>query len=282
MSHDFILAGQWTWNTSLLTGLICIAIVYALLVKHFTNIKIYYKQPLLFFFGLGLLYFIMGSPLSSLSHQSFSTHMAQMSIFYFIVPPFLLLGIPNLLFQKIWETPIAIKIGKLLLPPIIALSAFAVLFLMYHLPFVLKVLFQHPLFHSGYTLVLLVLSFRMWWPMIAAPDSSKPIYKEQKKRYAFLSGLILMPACLLFVVNGFVGGMNTPFFSSFTTNLPHHSSSSPFNTRFDHFAGGILMLGIHKFGLMLTFHIGNKVPDYNSHTMPKKEFKDDDVEEKGG
>ncbi|MBO0994735.1 cytochrome c oxidase assembly protein, partial [Bacillus sp. SD088] len=82
------------WSGIFLSILVCIAILYGILIKQATNLKLSSPQPLIFFLGLCLTYLIIESPLSILSHLLFSSHMLFMSIHYFIIPPLLLLGIP--------------------------------------------------------------------------------------------------------------------------------------------------------------------------------------------
>lgn len=202
MFYDFWLEGQWLWNTPLLAVLICIAVLYVFLLLAFTQVKIYQKQPQLFFLSLVILYVTIGSPLAALSHLSFSLHMLQMSILYFIIPPLFLLGMPASLLQQFWTPPKFNGISQLILSPMGALYAFGALFLLYHLPVVLTYLSLHSFVHNGYLFVLFVLSFRMW----------QPIVKGLNKKYAFLSGLVLMPACILFILHAFVGEGNNPLF----------------------------------------------------------------------
>ena len=82
MFYDVLLAGLLSWNTPLLAGIISIAVVYGCLVRHSTP----NKQPHFFFLGLSLLYLTIGSPLSTISHLFFSSHMVQMSILFFYCP----------------------------------------------------------------------------------------------------------------------------------------------------------------------------------------------------
>ncbi|WP_167751361.1 cytochrome c oxidase assembly protein [Lentibacillus salicampi] len=268
MLYDVLLGGLLEWNIPFLAGFTCTAVLYVYLIKRFENIKIYHKQPLLFFLSLGLLYFIIGSPLSTITHLSFSLHMMQMSILYFMIPPLLLLGMPYRLYQQAWKIPILKRFSKFILPPKISLFIFSLLFLLYHSPVILNNVVQNTFFHNGYLLLLFILAFSMWWP-ITSPDPKQRFGRRRMKRYAFLSGVVLMPACLLFIVNAFIGGMNNPFASQFTAQLcaPSQASSvnlllpAPFNTTYDQVAAGTLMLGVHKFGIMLSFRLGNKVKE---------------------
>ncbi|MDR7237763.1 cytochrome c oxidase assembly protein [Neobacillus drentensis] len=271
MFYAMFLEGQSLWNVPLLAFLICIALLYVVLVLSFTKIKLNQKQPLLFFLSLGIMYLAFGSPFEKISHLSFSLHMLQLSILYFIIPPLFLLGIPDSFLHYIQNLTLFVRVSKFFLAPIAALYAFGVLFLMYHFPVVLSTISQNTVVHNGYLFVLLLLSVRMWGP-IAAPDLNNNGSTRQNKRYLFLSGLALMPACLLFILTALVGGMNNPLLTELTANLcisPSQLDSlnllpAPFNTRLDQMFAGILMLGMHKFGLILTVRLGKKV---NSGTV---------------
>ena len=264
MYYELLLQGQLIWNVPLLITLICLIGVYLFLLTRFTNMKIYHKQPLLFILGIGLLYLVVGSPLSSITQLSFSLHMIQMSILYFIIPPIILLGIPDRMFCPLLHTPFMKRISKFFFSPKTLLYIFAVLFLIYHLPFVLNILSQGEFLQNGYLLLLFMLAFGMWWP-IASPNPNGRLSRTQMKRYAFLSGLILMPACMLFILTAFIDGGDNPFLSQITAHLciPQSSSFSvlppPFNTKIDQLMSGVFMLGLHKIGLMMTFKLGDKM-----------------------
>lgn len=264
LSFYMLVSGEW--NMPFLISLIIIAFLYGGILKRFTKIKIHHRQPIIFFLGLAFVYVTMGSPLSTISHLSFSFHMIFMSIHYFIIPPFLLLGIPNHLFQQIQKYASVRKISRFLIPPKAALYAFAILFFMYHLQFVLDVFSQHPHIHTGYLSALLLLSFSMWWPIIS-PDPKHQFGKTGKKSYAFMSGLLLMPACSFFILNGLVGEMgNLPLHSQLSVTLCLPSNDYPADLlpyRIDQIAAGIVMLLLHKIGLMISIHHGNKIHEHS-------------------
>lgn len=263
MFYEALLLGQLVWNFPLLVFLIGIVMVYSFVLIKFTAIRLFSKQPLLFFLSFILLYFVVGSPFSAIGHLSFSFHMLQMSILYFIVPPLILAGVPSHMFSLVHKIPITKNIKKVLLTPKKALYLFSILFLLYHLPVVMNFLTQNAFLQNGYLLLLFILSFSLWWPIVS-PDPKQRLYKEKKKKYLFLSGMILMPACLLFILNAFTEGSQTPFLNQITVQLclpPNANAdyinplSSPFHTKYDQILAGILMLGMHKFGIILSSHL---------------------------
>lgn len=262
MIINVLLRDQFMWSTSLFACLIVFAVIYSWLVHHFTEQKIYHKQPLLFFSGLALLYITLGSPITALSHLSFSLHMIQMSILFFVIPPILILGIPN----RLLNTFVHIRAVNLLLKGLrqsrMALFIFATLFLLYHIPVILNAFSQHSFIHNSYLFLLLILSFSMWWPL-ASPIPEHRFHRRNRKKYVFLSGMLLMPACLLFIFSAFIDGTNNPFMSQLMVHLciPAETNSltilpPPFNTKYDQASAGLLMLGIHKLSLMTTGKVG--------------------------
>ncbi|WP_164525416.1 cytochrome c oxidase assembly protein [Siminovitchia acidinfaciens] len=251
---DF-LGGMVTWNMPLLMVLACISVIYCFFIKK--DLKIKPIQPWLFFMCIGLFYLLMGSPLYVISHASFSTHMIQMSILYFVIPPLFLLGIPAGVIQKIKTSNI---LKMLSFSPFIALIIFSILFFLYHLPPVLSFLFSQPAIHAGFNFILLVLSFLMWLPVTASDTGSE----DKKKRYSWWSGILLMPACLLFIVNGLISEVNaSPLLNQLILELcipaGQVDSLLPFqmNTKIDQVLGGLLMLGLHKVSLMMTFRLSS-------------------------
>src|SRR5699024_8926798 len=165
---------------------------------------------------------------------------------------------------QLLNTSLLKTMSKLFFSPKIALYVFAILVLIYLLPFVLNILSQADFFQNGYLLLLFILAFGLW-ELILSPNSSGRLCRTDMKRYAFLSGLILMPACMLFILTAFISGGDNPFLSQITAHLCIPQSSSfhllppPFNTKIDQFMSGVFMLGLHKIGLMMTFKLEDKV-----------------------
>lgn len=259
---ELLLGIQLTWNLSMLLFLVCIMCLYVLLLQR-AKIGLANLRALLFLLGLLLFYIVAGSPFATISYLSFSLHMITMSILYFIVPPLILFGIPDL--PKATEVAWLNWMKKLHLHPKAALYTFALLFLLYHMPFVLTFLLTTPLLQKSYLITLFVLAFGMWWP-IASPDTNRRLDKRDMKRYAMTSGYVLLPACLFFILAALVGGIENPLFAQLTVHLCLPDSLStvtllppPFNTKYDHFMSGIIMMGLHKSGLVMALALEGKI-----------------------
>ncbi|MCF3942667.1 cytochrome c oxidase assembly protein [Oceanobacillus alkalisoli] len=264
MSYEILLYGELVWNFPLLAILAGILFLYFYILKRYTTVKLYRKPPVLFLLSICLLYFTIGSPLSAFSHLSFSLHMFQMSILYFIIPPLLLAGIPPQFFETIHPNRTIKWIGSIFLPAKFALILFSFLFLIYHLPVAMSLFSQYPIVQNGLLFFLFFLSFNLWWPVLS-PIPEQRLYKERKKRYLFLSGILLMPACTIFIAQALIDGAQHPFLHQLSAQLCFPPEAMDlnilppfFHTKYDQVIAGSLMLGIHKLGMVLSSRL---VPD---------------------
>lgn len=251
-----LLAGQLNWNLPLLFIVICIFIIYFVFIIR-NRLLTRDIKPLLFSLGLILLYLAIGSPLLSISYLSFSFHMIQMSFLYFIIPPLLILGIPQPLYKRIVNQPVIKKHSRFSLSSQAGLIIFSALFLLYHIPAFLSVISQHTLFQKGYITVLFIVSFRMWWP-VTSPDLEKRLTTSKRKKYLFQSSMYLMPACMMFIISALLADMGNPFLGQMAAHLCLPADSSiqilppPFNTKYDQMFAGVVMMALHKGSLMIT------------------------------
>ncbi|MEI3605762.1 cytochrome c oxidase assembly protein [Pseudogracilibacillus sp. SE30717A] len=255
------LADQLTWNLPLLFIILVVSGFY--IISQRRNLSFTKKmQPILFLTGVWLLYGMIGSPLVAFSYLSFSFHMIQMSMVFFIVPPLILLGIPKPVYNKIVHLPYINRLPHIITPKI-ALIIFAGLFLLYHLPVFLSFVSQFSGLQKIYLTVLFILSFRMFWP-IASPDPNERLLSNRRKKYIWQSSMYIMPACMLFIISALLDGMHNPFLNQIAAHLCLPSGSSiqilppPFNTKYDQMMAGAIMMGLHKFGLMVTCKLEKK------------------------
>lgn len=251
-----LLVGHLTWNIPLLITFAIVTLIYLIQLNKLRPLKSY-KQIMLFLVGWWLLYLIIGSPLLAISYLSFSFHMIQMSLLYFIIPPLILLGIPRDMYKRLVNHRFIRPLTIRLISPKAALIIFSILFFMYHLPFVLTIITQQALFQQSFLTLLFFLSFFMWWP-ISSPDPKARLKSQARKKFVFQSGMYIMPACLMFIVSALLEGASNPFLGEMTAHLclPQDSSIEvlppPFNTKYDQILAGCFMMGLHKGGLMVT------------------------------
>ncbi len=254
-----LLGDHLTWNVPLFVFTICLTVIYFMNIKR----KIKPLQPILFLIGIWLLYIVIGSPLLTISYLSFSFHMIQMSFLFFIVPPLILLGIPTNIYEKIVAIPYFKKVRKGLLTPKAALIIFAILFLLYHLPFLLTMISEYPGLQKTYLTILFILAFRMGWPL-ASPNPAQRLLATKRKKYLLQSSIYIMPACMMFILSALLAEMGNPFLGQMTAHLCLPAGSTmnvlpaPFNTKYDQMLAGVFMMGLHKASLMITSKLEKK------------------------
>ncbi|MYL58123.1 hypothetical protein GLW20_11460 [Virgibacillus halodenitrificans] len=242
-----LIQGQLTWNWPFLFILVFITGGYVYYLSRYTNLKPFQKQPLFFYSAMLLLFLLIGSPITDYIKLSFSMHMLQMSGLFFVFPPLLLIGISTIVLSKIQKP----KLTRFFAMGRSALYLFGILFFLYHVPLLLTFLLQFPLFHKTYLFILFLLAILMWIPFFNNQLSS-----NQKKKYAFMSGIMLMPACMLFIMSAFFQGGSGPLATQLTAHLcipdadllqllPAFSFSAS-----DQLAAGFSMLAVHKLAIL--------------------------------
>ncbi|WP_226665890.1 cytochrome c oxidase assembly factor CtaG [Metabacillus litoralis] len=157
------------------------------------------KQKVIFVSAILSLYISKGSPVDLLGHIMFSAHMTQMAILYLVVPPLLILGIPNWLWEFILYRPVIKPVFTLLSKPIIALIFFNGVFSLYHVPLVFDFVKTDPLYHSIMTTIIFIGAMSMWWPLLNTLPGWKSITGIKKVGYIFADGVLLTPACALII-----------------------------------------------------------------------------------
>lgn len=192
------------WSPWFFLSLVAIVLLYFLLTmkwRHrFENsepVKI--KEIVLFLSGMILLYVIKGSPVDLLGHILFSVHMVQMAVLLFIVAPILLMGIPNWIWEKVFEVKIIDMTFRLFTKPVISLMLFAFAFSVYHIPFILDNLKMSLVLHSAFTISIFMTAVFLWWPVVNTVKDQPQLHGLKKIGYVILSAILITPACALII-----------------------------------------------------------------------------------
>lgn len=156
-------------------------------------------QIALFLISMILLYVTKGSPVDLVAHIMFTFHMVQMAFLYLVIPPLLILSIPNWLWKVIIELPIIKPIFKFFTKPLIALLLFNGIFSLYHIPLIMDAVKLNIIAHSLYTFVLFVLAIFLWWPILNKLEGQYQLHGLKKIGYILGDGALLLPACGLII-----------------------------------------------------------------------------------
>ncbi|MCT2538091.1 cytochrome c oxidase assembly factor CtaG [Aquibacillus koreensis] len=192
------------WSPYYLLFVVGLGILYFLITvtfRHkFTDEKAPTTNQFLFFYaGLALLYIVKGSPIDLLSHIMFTSHMVQMALYYLVFPIFIIKGLPEWLWRKVFYAPLLKHILAILTKPLIALVVFNGLFSIYHIPTVFDYAKENGLAHAVITTVILVTAFLMWWPIFTPIKEMERLSPLLKIGYIFANGVLITPACGLII-----------------------------------------------------------------------------------
>ncbi|WP_409978465.1 cytochrome c oxidase assembly protein, partial [Anoxybacteroides rupiense] len=101
----------------------------------------------------------------------FCAHMLEQLLIYIVLPPLLLLGLPNRMMVSILHLGLRYKWINFLKYPLIPLLLFNVLFSFYQVPFIFNTIVSHNILHNLTHIILTISALFMWIPLI-------PVTKE--------------------------------------------------------------------------------------------------------
>lgn len=157
------------------------------------------KQGTIFTLTIILLYIVKGSPVDLMGHIMFYAHMTQMAILYLVIPPMLIIGVPQWVWRSVLQQPIIKPAFKFFTNPLIALILFNGMFSLYHIPDVFDVIKVDMWLHAIYTSVLFLMAIFMWWPLVNQLEDYQTLSGVKKVGYIFADGILLTPACALII-----------------------------------------------------------------------------------
>jgi putative membrane protein len=233
--HLFLLPANWDHLLNLL--FLMTAIVYLLLTgpwkKIFPHAEfVSGKTKGLFLLALLIYYFALGSPLALIGHELFSMHMLQMSLFYFVLPPLLLLGIPAYMWRPLLQLPLLRAIGSFFTRPVFTLFFFNGIISLYHVPIVFDTIMRNHSLHYISHALLLFAAFCMWWPIACPVPEYDKVPSLHKLALIFGNGVLLTPACAMITFT------DTILFKTYATMSPLIPVMSPLE---DQQLGGVIM-----------------------------------------
>lgn len=168
------------------------------------------KQQLAFLAAIVLLYISRGSPLDLLGHITFTGHMASMAILFLMVPPLIIIGLPDWFWKTILEKPIIKPIMNLFTKPIVAMLFFNMTFSFYHVPFIFDIVKTNSFYHETVTAVIFFAAFCMYWPLIGKGQLFHSIGGLKKIVYILGNSVLITPACGLIIF------ANAPLFETYS------------------------------------------------------------------
>ncbi|MCP8970276.1 cytochrome c oxidase assembly factor CtaG [Ectobacillus ponti] len=215
MSNLWIFGFEALWSPVFMLFMVGVLVAYFLIIgkyrSRFPNAeKVSGKQVFYFTAGIVLLYLAKGGPIDVLGHIIFSAHMVEMAVLYTVVPPLLLLGMPEWLLQHIISYRGVQLVLNTLGRPLIALFVFNGMFSIYHIPVVFDPMKQSQWGHPLFLFVMFISALLMWWPVLNPLPAYQSLTDIQKIGYMFANGMLLTPACALIIF------ASKPLFATYT------------------------------------------------------------------
>jgi putative membrane protein len=225
------------WNPALLFLLVLIGTVYWMLTGALRSLfseasPVHVGQRFLFFSGLFILFFALGSPLHVMGHDFlFSAHMLEQALVYMAAPPLLLLGTPGWLVRPLFRLKLK-RVSAVITNPFVAVLSFNGIFSLYHLPVVFDAVNGSAALHTFIHLILMVTSISMWWMIFSPLPVEGQLTHLKKMGYVILNGLVLYPACAAIIFAG------VPLYATYREAALLVSFLTPLN---DQQLGGVIM-----------------------------------------
>ncbi|WP_273716848.1 cytochrome c oxidase assembly protein [Alkalihalobacillus pseudalcaliphilus] len=157
--------------------------------KNDTNIA----RKVSFISGLFLLVLIFSYPMLNFSQSYFLVYMLQQTTLYFLVPILILFGLNESLLMDFHIHPLINKIWKILTNPFVSLPLFNILFSLYFFPAIFNTVKVSPLLTIILTIIFILLSFVMWWPIVAPVKNGTTLSPLIKIIYIVGMGAFMTP-----------------------------------------------------------------------------------------
>jgi putative membrane protein len=193
------------WNLEIVVVTLLFGALYLLLIgpwktKFECSSTVGIGKRFAFFSALFIFFIVLGSPIDYYGHHFlFSFHMLQMALFYLVMPPLLIIGLPDWFYRSILRSEVILKPFLFLTHPLLSLVLFNMLFSFYHLPFVFDTLMGNHLLHNLFHATLLLTAFIMWWPIYCPLPELNKLSEMKKIGYMFAGGFLLTPVCAMII-----------------------------------------------------------------------------------
>lgn len=152
-------------------------------------------------FAFGVFFLWLGSdwPIHEISENYlFSVHMVQHMLFSLVAPPLILMGTPDWLARRILRPRWAMAVMRRLTRPLVALLAFNAYLVFSHWPYFVNATASNGLLHFGAHVLLVSLSFIMWWPVLSPMPELPRLSAPMQMLYLFGQTIVpTVPASFL-------------------------------------------------------------------------------------
>ena len=189
----------WRWEWSVLLGCGLIAAFYLLALTLWRrrlgadSDRFETGRAAVFLGGLAVVVLSLDGPIHDLSDlYLFSTHMIQHLLLAQVFPPLVLLGLPPWLRSALLR-PTAVRSAWGFLGGVpIGFVLYTVVFSIWHVPALYNLMMRDHGFHIVMHLMVMATACMLWWPVLGAEQSERPLSPPAQMLYLFLIGTPMM------------------------------------------------------------------------------------------
>lgn len=151
-----------------------------------------------FSFAWAAMFLALQGPMHELSdYFLFSAHMVQHLVLILVMPPFLLMGIPEWMPRPALKARWIGKAARWLTLPLVAFALNNVIFLAWHFPGPYDLMMRNHDVHVTMHLMIMVTGVIMWWPVMSPLPELPRIAPPLQMIYLFLVGIPMMISAAL-------------------------------------------------------------------------------------
>ena len=224
--HASLSLWTWTWDPTVIAGTLALGAGYAWLFRGRTRgtgwsplARVYFAA------GLLTLFLALESPIDvGGDRYLFSLHMLQHLLLAMVVPPLLLLGVPEQ-----WRAFDRVRVS-----PLLANIGFNLVFALWHLPLLYQSTLRSEPIHVLEHLTFLAAGVVFWWPIVVPSDRPHGLSVLGKIAYLAFAGVPPTILGLAFILSPTVV---YPFYAA----APRVTPLSPLD---DQVAAGLVMFGL--------------------------------------
>jgi putative membrane protein len=223
--HASLTLTSWTWEPTVLAGLVALGGGYVWLLRDGSPASWSPLARVYFAGGLLTLFLALSSPLDTGGDRYlFSLHMLQHLLLAMVVPPLLLLGLP-----ESWRAFDRIRVS-----PLLANIGFNAVLAVWHLPFLYEATLRNEPLHVLEHLSFLAAGTLFWWPILVPAGRRGAMTVMGKIAYLGFAGV---PPTILGLAFILAPTVIYPFYAA----APRVTPLSPLD---DQLVAGLVMFGL--------------------------------------
>jgi putative membrane protein len=171
---------MWEAEPEVVLSIALVALTYvgaSLVLKRRPNSR----QQIAFWSSVVALVLALTGPLAAYARGfSFSAYIFQQMLLVFVVPPLMLLGLPDWMVRPVMTNRFVEPIARFITRPLVAFLTFSMFFALLHYPALCDQVCHAKAFFGGIRLALVTVGLLLWWPMLSPlPEYPRLSYPMQ-------------------------------------------------------------------------------------------------------